>query len=270
MQKLKRFGIFTVVILMLLTVMLYSFQEKLIFLPTKLAEDHVYTFNADFDEIFLDTTDGARLNALHFYTDNPKGLILYFHGNAGDLSRWGEIVLPFVDLGYEVLVMDYRNYGKSTGELSEDALYQDAQLFYAYAMEKYPEEQLLIYGRSLGTGIASQLSSKNQPQKLILETPFYSLLDVAQERFPFLPVSYLLRYRIPSHEFLKKVDCPIRIFHGTTDNVVPYASGEKLYDSISNGNKKMYTIPNGNHNNLSDFEIYWNGIKMELDPTLIK
>lgn len=270
MPKLKRFGIIIASILILLSIMLYSFQEKLIFLPTKLTQDHVYTFNADFDEIFLDTTDGARLNALHFYTDNPKGLILYFHGNAGDLSRWGEIVLPFVDLDYDVLVMDYRNYGKSTGKLSEQALYQDAQLFYTYAKEKYPEEQLIIYGRSLGTGIASQLTSQNRPQKLILETPFYSLSEIAQERFPFLPVSYLLRYKIPSYQFLQRVNCPVRIFHGTNDNVVPYASGKKLYDSISNDDKKIYTIPNGNHNNLSDFEIYWNGIQKELDPASIK
>lgn len=264
MPKLKRFGILVASILILLSIMLYSFQEKLIFLPTKLSENHLYEFNANFNEIFLDAKDGARLNALHFYSENPKGLILYFHGNAGDLSRWGEIVLPFVDLGYDVLVMDYRNYGKSTGKLSEQALYQDAQLFYTYAKEKYEENNIIVYGRSLGTGIASQLTSKNRPQKLILETPFYSLSEIAQERFPFLPVSYLLRYKIPSYQFLKKVDCPIRIFHGTNDRVVPYKSGKKLFDSIQNEDKKIYTIPNGNHNNLIDFKEYRNAVEMEL------
>lgn len=264
MQKLKRFGIFAGVALILLTLMAYSFQEKLIFLPTKLPQGHTYSFQADFDEIFLEAKDGASLNALHFYAAEPKGVILYFHGNAGDLSRWGEIVLPFVEMEYDVLVMDYRKYGKSTGEISEEALYQDAQLFYNYLESKYITDDIIIYGRSLGASIATQLASKNQAQKLLLETPFYSLLDAAQGRFPFLPLKQLLRYEMPSHKFIREVQCPIRIFHGTDDTVVSYASGKKLFDAIPQSDKKMYTIPEGNHNNLSEFEAYWNAIKKEL------
>ncbi|MBO0323267.1 alpha/beta hydrolase [Muricauda sp. CAU 1633] len=265
MQKLKRFGAFFGIFLILLTAMVYFFQERLIFLPTKLAQDYTYSFQADFDEIFLKTDDGANLNALHFHATDPKGVILYFHGNAGDLSRWGEIVLPFVELGYDVLVMDYRSYGKSTGKISEEALYQDAQLFYNYLNDTYKANDIIVYGRSLGASIATQLASKNQCQKLILETPFYSLLDAAKDRFSFLPLKQLLQYEMPSHKFIQGVESPIRIFHGTDDTVVSYASGKKLFDAIPNTDKKIYTIPNGSHNNLSDFEAYWNGIKMELE-----
>jgi fermentation-respiration switch protein FrsA (DUF1100 family) len=263
MQKLKRFGILAGFVIILLLSMAYFFQEKLIFLPTKLSQEYTYTFQADFDEIFLQTDDGANLNALHFYAKDPKGVILYFHGNSGDLSRWGKIVLPFVDMGYDVLVMDYRNYGKSTGEISEEALYQDAQLFYNYVEDKYATN-IIIYGRSLGTGIATHLASKNPSKKLILETPFYSLLDVAKARFPFLPLKQLLRYKMPSYQFIKEVQCPIRIFHGTEDAVVSYDSGKKLFDSIPQTDKKLYTVPEGSHNNLNEFETYWEGIKKEL------
>ncbi|MFC4220281.1 alpha/beta hydrolase [Flagellimonas marina] len=264
MQKLKRFGILAGFAFILLLSMAYFFQEKLIFLPTKLSQEYTYTFQADFDEIFLKTDDGANLNALHFHVEDPKGVILYFHGNAGDLSRWGRIVQPFVEMGHDVLVMDYRNYGKSTGEISEEALYQDAQLFYNYLGDKYAPNDIVIYGRSLGTGIATQLASKNNCNKLLLETPFYSLLDVAKARFPFLPLKQLLRYKMPSYQFIKEVQCPIRIFHGTEDAVVSYDSGKKLFDAIPQTDKKIYTIPNGNHNNLNEFEAYWEGMKMEL------
>ncbi len=261
---LKRISLYGLALLFLILAMLYFLQEKLIFLPTKLPEDHVYTFNAEFEELFLSAPDGARLNALQFYAENSKGLILYFHGNAGDLSRWGSIVVPFTDLGYDVLVMDYRTYGKSTGKLSEKALYADAQLFYDYALEKYAAQDILIYGRSLGASIATHLASNNNPKKLILETPFYSLQETAQERFPFLPTKQLLKYKMPSFKFIQKVGEPIRIFHGTKDNVVSYESGKKLFESILHNHKKMYTIEEGGHNNLSDFETYWEGIRKEL------
>lgn len=233
-------------------------------MPTKLEQGYTYSFDAKFEELFLNTSDGAQLNALQFHAENPLGLILYFHGNAGDLSRWGEIVLPFTDLGYDVLVMDYRGYGKSTGKLSEKVLYADAQLFYDYALNDYLEKDIIIYGRSLGASIATHLASNNNPKKLVLETPFHSLLETAQERFPFLPAKQLLRYRMPSFEYMQKVKMPVSVFHGTKDNVISYASGKKLFESIPHDDKSMYTIENGGHNNLSDFEAYWEGIRKEL------
>ncbi|MBT8313866.1 MAG: lysophospholipase, partial [Maribacter sp.] len=109
----------------------------MIFLPTKLPQDYRYSFRHDFEEINLKTDDGFVLNSIHFKQVKPKGLILYFHGNAGDLSRWGNITSFFADKNYDVLVMDYRTYGKSTGKLSEDALHKDAQMFYGYALDRY-------------------------------------------------------------------------------------------------------------------------------------
>ena len=124
---------------------------------------------------------------------------MYFHGNAGDLSRWGQIVSYYVDLQYDVFIMDYRTYGKSTGKLSEQALYDDAKVCYDYLKEKFDPSRITLYGRSLGTGIATQLASFNKAQRLILETPYYSLVDVAKERFPFLPVQSLMQYELPSY-----------------------------------------------------------------------
>jgi fermentation-respiration switch protein FrsA (DUF1100 family) len=260
MQRFRRLAKVLLFIYALITIMLYLLQEKLIFLPSKLPVDFEYSFSHDFEEINLKTEDDVILNAIHFKQVNPKGLILYFHGNAGDLSRWGDITSFFVDKEYDVLVMDYRTYGKSTGKLSEEALHDDAQLFYDYALKQYNETQIILYGRSLGTGIAANLASKNKPNKLILETPYYSLLDIAKERFPFLPLNWLMKYKLLSHVFIQTVTCPIIIFHGTNDTIVPYKSGKRLFDSIPHKIIKFYTVDRGEHNNLIEFKAYLEGI----------
>ena len=146
---------------------LFFFQEKLIFRPITLPQDFVYNFSNPFEELFLKAEDGAVINALHFKKENPKGIILYFHGNAGNLARWGKITEFFVEKDYDVLVMDYRTYGKSTGKLSEQALYSDAQMCYNYVLKQYEESEIIVYGRSLGTGMATYLASNNNPKQLI-------------------------------------------------------------------------------------------------------
>ncbi len=256
MSKLKKSVLGLLVFFIFLMAMLTFFQEKLIFLPTKLPQDFKYVFEEDFEEFFLTSADGARLNALHFKAKSPKGLILYFHGNAGDLSRWGEIAAYFVDKEYDIIVMDYRTYGKSTGKLSERALYGDAQLFYDHVKKSHEENNIILYGRSLGSAMATYLCSQNQPKKLILETPFYSLAEVAKERFPFLPVQSLMRYEFPSYRYMKDTECPVYIFHGTNDGVVPYESGKRLFEHVRTKTKRFFTIEGGGHNNLIEFEAY--------------
>ncbi|MEM9001065.1 MAG: alpha/beta hydrolase [Bacteroidota bacterium] len=261
MQRSRRWGLAIVLILTLTAFMVQYLQEKLIFLPTQLPKSYEFSFSVPHEELFLESTDGALLNALHFKTEKARGTVLYFHGNAGDLSRWGEIAAFFVKLRFNVIVMDYRTYGKSTGKLSETALYADAQLFYEYTKKHCDEHEIVIYGRSLGCSIATHLASKNKPRQLILETPFYNLQDVAQQRFPFLPVKALLRYKMESDRYIQNVTCPITIFHGTDDSVVPYDSGKRLFESIPKGQKKFYTIIGGEHNNLVQFEAYLDGIR---------
>ena len=260
MRNLKKFLLIASLGYSLVITMFYFFQERLIFLPTKLPNDYVYEFSSPFEEVNLKASDGAVLNALHFKSPEPKGVILYFHGNAGDLSRWGGITTYFVEKKFDLIVMDYRSYGKSKGKLSEQALYSDAQLFYDYAMQHYKEDEIILYGRSLGTGIASKTASSNKPRKLILETPYYSLSQVGQSKFPLLPVKWFLKYRLNSFEYVQTISCPIAIFHGTDDSVVPFDSGWKLFEAIPSASKRFYKIEGGEHNNLAEFEAYDRGI----------
>jgi alpha-beta hydrolase superfamily lysophospholipase len=244
---------------------IYFFQESLIFLPTELSQDHVFDLNYPFEEITLNTEDGAKLNGLHFQKDNSKGLILYFHGNAGNLQRWGELTEFFVAKGYNVIVMDYRGYGKSTGIKTMKLLYKDAHLWYDFAKEQYSEDEIIVYGRSLGTGIATYIASKNDPEKVILETPFYSLTEIAKNRFPILPVEALLHYPFPSYRYVNDISCPITIYHGDDDEVIDISYGKKLFDSINNDEKEFILIPGGGHNNLVLFKEYISTIDSELN-----
>lgn len=241
--------------------LLYKFQEKFIFLDGELAEDYVYQFESTFEEINLSTEDGANLNAIHFKADSAKGLILYFHGNRGNITRWGEIVEDYVKLNYDVLVMDYRGYGKSIGARSMDILISDAEQFYQYALRLYPEEEITLYGRSLGTGLASWLAGKHEPERLILETPYYSLAAVARRYYPIYPPQLALRYNFQSSKYLKTASCPIYIFHGTKDEVVPYNSAQKLYNSLPSNQAEFISVEGGRHKNLVEFEVFRQEIK---------
>ena len=218
-----------------------------------------------YEEIFLDTKDGAHLNGLHFKAENSKGLILYFHGNAGDLQRWGNITQFFVDLNYSVIVMDYRGYGKSTGKRSMESLYADSNLWYEYAKKFYQENEITLYGRSLGTAFSTYVASSHQPKNLVLESPFYSIEEVAKSRFPFLPIESLLHYKFPTYQYINKVHCPITIIHGTADIVVEFEQGEQLFNSIETDQKTFISIPDGGHNDLVSFEEYIGAIENVLE-----
>jgi len=254
-KRLKKFIIVFLSIFVMIASALYFLQEKLLFFPNTLEQNYQYQFQDNFEELFFKTDENTIINALHFKVENPKGVILYFHGNAGDLSSWGTVSEYFVDMEYDVLIMDYRTYGKSTGKLSEVAIYSDAQYCYDYLLKQYSEDEITLYGRSLGTGIASYLASKNKAKQLILETPYYSILDVAKDRFPILPVKQLLKYHFPTYQFLPKATCPITIIHGTADSVVPYASAKKLL-KLNIEDLEFITVEGGEHNNLIEFEDY--------------
>lgn len=236
--------------------LLQLFQEKLIFLPTALEQDFEYSFETPFEEIFIDVKDGARLNAIHFKSEKPQGIIVYFHGNAGDLSRWGAISEYLAQKNWDVVVMDYRTYGKSTGALSETAFYSDAQLFYEYCKQYFSEKKIIVYGRSLGCAMATKVASQNRPSRLILETPFYNLHDIARRRFPILPIKSMLNYGFENNTNILEVECPITIFQGTEDDIVPYDSAKKLFDLVEKEQNSFIKIDGGEHNNLIDFEGY--------------
>ncbi|GAB5473479.1 MAG: alpha/beta fold hydrolase [Maribacter sp.] len=261
MRRLKKIGIVLAVLYVLVTLSAYYFQEHLIFFPQKMPLNHTYDFCQNFEEFNLTAKDGAQLKAVHIKRDSARGVVLYFHGNSGNISHLNHVANLLDRKGYDAILVDYRTYGKSTGELSEQGMKEDAQLFYDYALTQYNEEALILYGRSFGTGIASGLAADNRPKKLVLESPFYSAVSLGKHRFPILPVSWLSQFRFPSNEYLLKVNCPIYIFHGTEDRVIPYEFAEKLYAEIpDSAEKHFYRIEGAGHNYLQDFDVFKKGM----------
>ena len=163
-NKLSRVLIALIILYTVIAGTLYFLQERFIFRPTPLAQNYSFSFNHEFEEVFLETEKGASINALHFTVDRPKGVILYFHGNAGNLARWGVITSFFVEQEYDVFVMDYRGYGKSKGSRNEEALYIDSRQCYNYLLQRYNESDIIVYGRSLGSGMATLVASEKQSQ----------------------------------------------------------------------------------------------------------
>lgn len=263
MTTIKFIVIGLLAIYLLLGVGVFVFQERLIFLPEKLPQDFRFDFDTPFDEHMVEMKDGAVINALHFKSQDPRGLIVYFHGNAGSLERWGEVVTPFVDLGFDVLIMDYRGYGKSVGERTHSAMLNDADELYDFALNLTSEDSLVVYGRSIGSSFASYLGGKRNPSKVVLETPFYSLADVAKKVTPLYPTA-LLRFNFKNFESLKSGNCPVYIFHGTKDRVVPFESGKRLYESLDPGRAEFIQVDDGYHNNLASFEKYQTEIRRVL------
>ncbi|MDC7993635.1 alpha/beta hydrolase [Altibacter sp. HG106] len=247
MKYLRRFLIGLGCFYVLLVAFLYVSQEKMLFLPDPLPSDFQYCFATAFEEINVEVDDSVTLNALHFSSENPKGILVYYHGNAGDLSRWGRVMQDYIAYGYDVLVYDYRSYGKSSGSIDETKFYLDAQKIYDVAKRYFSEEEITVYGRSLGTTFATFVASKNQPRQLILEAPFFSIEDVAKRRFPIIPVGSLLKFHMPTYAFMREVACPVTIFHGTEDPIVPISSGRRLFDSIPKGLGSFHELPEVGH-----------------------
>jgi pimeloyl-ACP methyl ester carboxylesterase len=251
-------------ILIGLGIAVYIFQEHLIFHPERLSVKYDFLFDTPFEEKVFDTPDGYILSALVFKVEKSKGIVFYHHGNAGNLESWGQRAIDFTSRGYDVLMYDYRGYGKSTGYIkNEKMLYADATLIYKELLYDYKERDIIVYGTSLGTGIASYIAYNNHPSKLILETPYYNFYDVAKFHYPYLPNSLLLHYQFKTNQFLPKIKGEVFLFHGTEDETVPYNSSVRLAE-LSN-NISLITIKNGSHNNLNTFHDYhqWLGNVLE-------
>lgn len=239
----------------LLCAIAYLKQEKLLFYPESLPQNFTFQFPGRFEEHFLNSDDGAQINALLFRCEQAKGVVLYFHGNAGSLRTWGSIAPDFTEKGYDLLLPDYRSYGKSRGKLSERALHDDALLAYDWLRDRYPDNEIIVYGRSLGSGIAVRLAAERSPKMLILESPFYSMADLAARSMPFLPTSLLLQYPLCSDKYIVNVRCPVVLFHGSDDEVVPYDSSVRLADLLGD-ESVLTTIVGGRHNDLASFDEY--------------
>lgn len=236
---------------------LYYLQDYMLFKPEKLPKEFQFAYeNQQTKEYNLETRDGATINGVRFFPKGQsKGVVLYLKGNSKSIKGWGKFAVDFTRHGYDVLMVDYRGFGKSTGRRSQKAIKRDLQLVYNKLKEMTSEKNIILYGRSLGSGFAAKLASMNHPRLLVLDAPYYSLTKVTARYAPFMPLSLLLKYPLPTYKWLKYVQCPIHIIHGTNDTLIPYKTSVKLskvYPALT----KLHTVIGGGHKNLNNYESY--------------
>ncbi|MEM6362658.1 MAG: alpha/beta fold hydrolase [Bacteroidota bacterium] len=249
-------ALLVLLVYVVISVLLYYLQEYLLFKPEKLPREFQFYYeNQVVEEYDIETRDGAVINGLHFKTENPRGAVLYLKGNSKSMKGWGKFAVDFTRHNYDVIMVDYRGFGKSTGRRSQKAIKHDLQHIYNEIRERVDEKYIILYGRSMGSGFATKLASMNNPRMLILDAPYYSLKKVAGRFLPFMPLSVILRYPMPTYKWLKYVNCPVHIIHGTNDKPIPFSSSVKL-SKINPERTRLHSVIGGGHKNLNTFESY--------------
>ncbi len=249
-------------IILLIGIGLYFGQEKLIFFPHKLSKDYVFQFGPHTEEITIDAEDGAQLHGLLFKTPEPKGLIFFLHGNGSSVAHWGEIAPIYNKLGYDLFLFDYRGYGKSEGEISnQNQFFADAQKAYEKLTLRYPEDKTIVFGNSLGTCVATKITAENSPKALVLQAPYYSLTDLVGKLHPYAP-PFLLKYKFTTHAYMEQVKAPTLIFHGREDQLIYPASSQKL--GKHNPEAKIILLDHQGHNGINYNEQYFRELNVFL------
>ncbi|MEO1513845.1 MAG: alpha/beta fold hydrolase [Bacteroidota bacterium] len=236
--------------------LVYLLEDRFVFRPTGLSDTHQFEFDHRHEERFWEAEDGTRIHSLFFPAQGvKKGIVLYFHGNADNLQRWGRYTVDFTSRGYDVWAVDYRGYGKSGGQVDEDWFYKDAYQMYQQCREEYEPQEIVLYGRSLGSAVATHLAAQVRARLLILETPFDNIQSVFHAQMPVSFLPFRLKNQFPNDQFIQRVQYPICIVHGTADDLVPLQSALQLKPLLKSGDK-FSIIEKGGHKNLRTFEEY--------------
>ena len=256
-RKIYRWLKIIVLLYSLIGITLFYLQERFLFHPEKFSNAYVYHFKIPFEEVNIPFNSTDTINMVKFFPADSvrRGVVLYYHGNKENIERYAKFADNFTKHGYEVWMEDYPGFGKSTGERTEKKLFEQAYQIRKIAASKYGADSIIIYGKSFGTGIAAYVASESNNKRLILETPYYSIPSLFSCYAPIYPTSKMSNYKIPTNEFLTDVKCPISIFHGTSDGVVPYRNASRLKSVLKQGDE-FVTIDKGTHHNLNDFPLF--------------
>lgn len=230
---------------------LYFYQNRLVYLPDYPTRKVVATpadVGLEFEPVILNASDGVRLDGWFLPHDEARASLLFFHGNAGNISHRLDSLALFHQLGLAVLIIDYRGYGRSGGEPSEAGLYWDAEAAWQYLTleRQIPPERILLFGRSLGGAVAGYLATQHQALGVVLESTFTSAPDLASDLYPWLPARWLTSLEFDTRTRLSAVEMPLMAIHSLQDEIIPFAHGEALYRAAKP--PKRFLQLNGGHN----------------------
>ncbi len=240
--------VLAVVLLALFNGWVWLQQPSMIFFPLRSLSATPADRGLDYEEVSLQTSDGLLLHGWYIPRLGSDRVLLFFHGNAGNISHRGDSLAIFHRLGLNVLIFDYRGYGQSEGTPSEDGLHADAKAAWRFLRkDKHVDAgQIVLFGRSLGGAVAARLAAEVEPAALILESSFSSARDVAAEVFPLLSKLTFLRFDFNTVKWIKAVECPVLVVHSPDDEIIPFSLGERIYRA-ANEPKTMLRLQ-GDHN----------------------
>jgi len=224
------------------------YERKGIYFPTRKIRLTPKEMGLEFEDVYFSSSDGIRLNGWYIPARESKATILFCHGNAGNISHRIEVLYLFSKLGLNIFIFDYRGYGRSQGNPSEEGLYLDAQAAYKYLIEKrnLKEESIVVYGKSIGANVAVELCSKVKTAALISESAFTSALEMGKKIFPFLPLKWLISIKFDALSKIKDITVPKLIIHSKDDRIIPFKHGRKLFEAAPEP-KEFYPM-RGGHN----------------------
>ena len=237
-------------------------EPRFAFFPSAGESTTPSEFGVPFTAMTLTTSDGERLQAWRLTGTDSRALVVYFHGNGGNLSIWAPILSDLARHGFDVLALDYRGYGLSTGRPTESGVYRDADAVLEHLSTANSGSRPVIYwGRSLGTAVAAYAASRRRPDGIILEAGFPDARAVVRTSPVLALLSIFSTYRFPTAERLAGVSTPALVLHGDADGVIPFALGRALFDRLS-GDKTFVAIPGGDHNDAkpADEHVYWEAV----------
>ena len=234
-----------------LAVALFFYQPNLLYfpdMPSRKIEATPGDIGLDFEPLTLTTRDDEQLGAWFIPADHARGVLLFCHGNAGNISHRLVSIQLFHELGLSVLIFDYRGYGQSTGKPTEKGTYRDADAAWQYLVEQrgIPPEHIILFGRSLGASIAADLATRQSAAAVILESGFTSVPDVAAKLYPWLPVRWFSRYQYDTRKKLANIHSPVLIAHSRDDEIILYSNGERLFEAANE--PKQFLGMRGGHN----------------------
>jgi len=252
MRILISFLTIAVSVYLALTLMLYLFQGRMVFLsnlPGRTLTASPNDIGLDYEDISLTTSDNERLHGWYIPAANSRGVLLFFHGNAGNISHRLDSIKIFHKLDLDTLIIDYRGYGQSTGEASEQGTYLDAQAAWDYLINnrRIPAHRIIIFGRSLGGAIGAWLGVQNTPAAVIIESSFSSGADMAHRLYPFLPTRLITRLKYPVADYAGRLNCPVLVVHSRHDEIIPFSMGQEIYAAVKQ--QKKFLELRGDHNN---------------------
>ena len=245
-----------------LVAVIYVGQSRLVYFPTSSIDATPDLINLSYEDVWLQTEDGDRIHGWYLPEDNAEWTVLMFHGNGGNISHRLQTLSILNKIGVNTLIIDYRGYGQSQGQPSEEATYQDALAAWEHLIQHRTDaESIILFGRSLGGAVAVWLANEVNPGGLILESTFSSVVDMAQHHYPFLPVRYISRFKYDSLSLASAIDMPTLMLHSRQDNIVPFDLGMKLYEALPG--KKSFVEMRGGHNDgfFTSGEHYIKGLK---------